>query len=199
MKTSGKMHYAWWIFIACCFISAGGFALVFDIVGIYLDTVSESLSIDMGALTLWLGIESLVEFFVMPFAGKLFTTKRINLFIALAALLVAGGHAGLLAVHRILAIRHLRRAYRVRHAIPLRASADDAHRQLVRREASGPHALDCHVVRGRLRHDLGAAVHVLPAGIRMADDVRHQCGPHCRHDPSLGTVRHQARSSRRGS
>lgn len=94
MKTSGKMHYAWWIFIACCFISAGGFALVFDIVGIYLDTVSESLSIDMGALTLWLGIESLVEFFVMPFAGKLFTTKRINLFIALAALLVAGGTLG---------------------------------------------------------------------------------------------------------
>ena len=48
----------------------------------------------MGALTLWLGIESLVEFFVMPFAGKLFTTKRINLFIALAALLVAGGTLG---------------------------------------------------------------------------------------------------------
>lgn len=87
-------HYAWLIFIGCCFLSAGGFALVFDVVGIYLDSVSESLNIDLDALTLWLGFESVAEFVIMPFAGKLFTNKRVNVFITIAALLVAGGTFG---------------------------------------------------------------------------------------------------------
>ena len=198
MKTSGKMHYAWWIFIACCFISAGGFALVFDIVGIYLDTVSESLSIDMGALTLWLGIESLVEFFVMPFAGKLFTTKRINLFIALAALLVAGGTLGFSLCTEFW--QFVICGALIGCGMPFLFGLPQT--TLIGNWFGEKHqgrmlsiAMSCEGVF----HDLGAAVHVLPAGIRMADDVRHQRGPHCRHDSSLGAVRHQARSSRRGS
>ena len=89
-----KFHYAWLIFIGCCFLSAGGFALVFDVVGVYLDDVSTSLNIDLDALTLWLGFESIAEFIVMPFAGKLFTTKRINWWITAAAIFVAGGTFG---------------------------------------------------------------------------------------------------------
>lgn len=89
-----KFHYAWLIFIGCCFLSAGGFALVFDVVGIYLDTVSESLDIDFDALTLWLGLESVAEFIIMPFAGKLFTSKRLNVWITVGALFVVAGTFG---------------------------------------------------------------------------------------------------------
>ena len=75
-------------------MSAGGFALVFDVVGVYLDTVSESLDIDFGALTLWLGLESVAEFIIMPFAGRLFESKRIHVFITVGAILVALGTLG---------------------------------------------------------------------------------------------------------
>ena len=93
-EKSQSFHYAWLVLIGCCFLSAGGFALVFDVVGVYLDTVSESLDIDFGALTLWLGLESVAEFIIMPFAGRLFESKRIHVFITVGAILVALGTLG---------------------------------------------------------------------------------------------------------
>ncbi len=93
-KVKSSSLRPWLVFLGCCFLSAGGFALVFDVVGIYLDPVSESLSIDLEQLTLWLGIESVIEFIIMPFAGKLFSSKRIGLYITIAAILVALGTFG---------------------------------------------------------------------------------------------------------
>ena len=89
MSGTTKMHYAWWIFIGCCFVNAASMAASISIVGVYLLPVSKSIGVGPGDWMLWMTICSVVSCIATSFWGQAIQTKSINIVTTLSAVLLA--------------------------------------------------------------------------------------------------------------
>lgn len=86
---SGKMHYAWLIFIGCCFVNAASMAASVSIVGVYLLPVSQSIGVGPGDWMVWMTVCSIVSCIATSFWGQAIQTKNINIVTTLSAVLLA--------------------------------------------------------------------------------------------------------------
>ena len=83
------MHYAWLIFIGCCFVNAASTAASISIVGVYLMPVSQSLGVGPGDWMLWMAFSSIVSAIATSFWGQAMQTRNINVVTSLAVVLLA--------------------------------------------------------------------------------------------------------------
>ncbi|HJH73346.1 MAG TPA: MFS transporter [Eggerthellaceae bacterium] len=88
-EKSGKMHYAWLIFIGCCFVYAGSMAASISIVGVYMLPVSQSIGVGPGDWMLWMTICSIVSAIATSFWGQAIQSRNINVVTSLSAILLA--------------------------------------------------------------------------------------------------------------
>jgi MFS family permease len=73
-----KVHYAIWIFIACCCTAAGGFALAVGLIGVYMVPVSQAYGISMTEFSLNGVALAIVQMIAFPIWGQLMK-KNIRL------------------------------------------------------------------------------------------------------------------------
>lgn len=88
---NGKIHYAWIIMIACCFLQAGQLGIIQNLSGVFLQPVSDSIGCGRGDLSLYMTIQAWSTAAVMPLVGRWLPTKNINVLMTVAAVLDGGG------------------------------------------------------------------------------------------------------------
>lgn len=81
--TSAKFHYAWWILVSCCFMFAGSMALLNSIIGVYMLPVTKALEVARGDFMFMLSVQSISIVLAMPFWGRVYNNKKININLAL--------------------------------------------------------------------------------------------------------------------
>lgn len=89
-----RFHYAWLIFAGCCCMTAGGFALVYSVAGVYLLPVSTSLGISTADVSMWLTADGVMALAAMPLAGYLLQKRSIGRYMTMGALFVVAGVFG---------------------------------------------------------------------------------------------------------
>ncbi len=85
----GKLHYAWLIFIGCCFVNAASMAASISIVGVYLLPVSSSIGVGPGDWMLWMTVCSIVSCIMTSIWGQFLQTKNINVVTSVSAAALA--------------------------------------------------------------------------------------------------------------
>ena len=88
-KIKGKMHYAWFIFIGCCFVNSAASAATLSIVGVYLMPVSQALGVGPGDWMMWMALSSVISAIATSFWGQALQDKNINVVTSLAVILLA--------------------------------------------------------------------------------------------------------------
>ena len=82
---NGKIHYAWIIMIACCFLQAGQLGIIQNLSGVFLQPVSDSIGCGRGDLSLYMTIQAWSTAAVMPLVGRWLPTKNINVLMTVSA------------------------------------------------------------------------------------------------------------------
>lgn len=77
-----KMHRAWLIMIACCFLQAGGIGALSSCAGIFLQPVCQELGFSMGQLSMYISIQGLFLAFALPVVGKILPKFNIRILIS---------------------------------------------------------------------------------------------------------------------
>ena len=85
-KKKGRLHYAWIIMIACCFIQAGQLGIIMNVGGVFLQPVSQTLGCGRGDLAIYMTVQAWALAFTMPLVGRLLPTKNINVLMTGAAI-----------------------------------------------------------------------------------------------------------------
>src|SRR6476619_3131929 len=85
-KKGKKLHYAWWIAIACCAIYAGSVGIVVACAGLFYKHVSTELGVGTADIVFYTTLMYLVITITLPFAGKIFSKFDIRLILSVAAL-----------------------------------------------------------------------------------------------------------------
>lgn len=88
---SGKLHYAWIIMIACCFLQAGQLGIIQNLAGVFIQPVADSIGCGRGDLSIYMTIQSFALAFTMPLVGRWLPTKNINVLMTIAAVIDGGG------------------------------------------------------------------------------------------------------------
>ena len=75
-------------------MTAGGFALVYSLAGVYLLPVSSSLGLSTADVSMWLTADGVAALVAMPLAGYLLQRKNIGRYMTFGAVLVIAGVLG---------------------------------------------------------------------------------------------------------
>ena len=81
-----KMHYAWWVMIACCALHFGVTGIAASTAGVFYSPVSSDLGVGVGTLSLHSTVQSISMMLFYPLAGKLLAKHDIRLTISLPTL-----------------------------------------------------------------------------------------------------------------
>lgn len=84
-----KIHYAWVIMIACCFIQAAGLGAVMQTAGVFFPPVAAELGFDLAPLALYLTCYFLVNAAMMPLVAKILPNYNIRIVLTVAMIIVA--------------------------------------------------------------------------------------------------------------
>lgn len=68
--SKGKIHYAWWILVACCAMQLAGQGIIGNCAGIFYSHVAEELGVGRGTVSLYATIMNVAVCVALPFAGK---------------------------------------------------------------------------------------------------------------------------------
>jgi len=79
-----KIHHAWWIMVASCFIMACGLGIIYNCAGIFFKPVGEALGINRGPLSLYMTVMNITMTLFLPLAGRILTRYRTELVVSLA-------------------------------------------------------------------------------------------------------------------
>ena len=85
-KEGKKLHYAWWIAVACCAIYAGSVGIIVSCAGLFYKHVSTELGVGTADIVFYTTLMYLVITITLPFAGKIFSKFNIRLILSVAAL-----------------------------------------------------------------------------------------------------------------
>lgn len=91
-NTKGKLHYAWLIVIAGCFLQGGSLGITFNAAGVFLQPVADSIGCGRGDLALYMTLMAFVTALTMPLVGKWLPTKNINILLTAATVICAIGY-----------------------------------------------------------------------------------------------------------
>ena len=67
-----RIHYAWWVFVACCVLSVVGFGLTINTASLYWTAISEDLGVTISQVSLMSTIGSLAGAAILAVTGQLF-------------------------------------------------------------------------------------------------------------------------------
>lgn len=82
-----KIHYAWWILVACCMIITGGMGVYRYTCGLYFTPVAKEFGVGMGAMGSLMTMQGIAGLAAVPLVSKLLPTKHIGKVVAGATLL----------------------------------------------------------------------------------------------------------------
>lgn len=85
-KKGKKLHYAWWVAVACCFIYAGSVGVVVSCAGLFYKSVSTELGVGTADIVFYTTLMYFVITITLPFAGKIFSKFNMRLILTVAAL-----------------------------------------------------------------------------------------------------------------
>ncbi|WP_338448287.1 MFS transporter [Niallia oryzisoli] len=85
-KKSKKLHYAWWIAIACCAIYAGSVGIIVACAGLFYKHVSTELGVGTADIVFYTTLMYFVITITLPFAGKVFDKINMRVLLSVAAL-----------------------------------------------------------------------------------------------------------------
>lgn len=71
-STGHKIHYAWWILIACCAIQAGSQGVIYNTYGIFISPVCSELGFKVGSFSLAQTFSAVAMMIAQPFAIYLY-------------------------------------------------------------------------------------------------------------------------------
>ena len=78
-----RIHYAWWVFAACCVLSIVGFGLTINTASLYWSAISDDLGVTISQISLMSTIGSLAGAATLSVTGMLF--EKVDLRILLTA------------------------------------------------------------------------------------------------------------------
>jgi MFS family permease len=87
-----KIHYAWWIMLACCLLNVGVLGIISYSAGIFFQPVVKELGISTGAMGMYVTIRSLAMAASMPLVGRILPRKSIGKILAAAACVCFGSY-----------------------------------------------------------------------------------------------------------
>lgn len=87
-KPRGKIHYAWWILVACCFMMLGGQGIIGNCGGIFYASVAESLGVGRGDISLYMTIANIACCVALPLAGKYLPRWNIRIVLPVAMTII---------------------------------------------------------------------------------------------------------------
>ncbi|MDD4803217.1 MAG: MFS transporter [Syntrophomonas sp.] len=90
MINPGRIHYGFYVLIACCAIGLTT-AITWNCAGIFIVPVISELSLNRGPFSLYLTIIALVMTFFLPLAGKIFAYKNARVILSVCVLVNAAG------------------------------------------------------------------------------------------------------------
>ncbi len=79
-----KIHYSWWIMLACCFIMACGLGIIYNCAGVFFKPVGDALGINRGPISLYMTLMNIIMTLLLPFAGRILTKYRIEFVVSIA-------------------------------------------------------------------------------------------------------------------
>lgn len=85
-KKGKKLHYAWWIAVACCAIYAGSVGIVVACAGLFYKHVSTELGVGTADIVFYTTLMYFVITITLPFAGKVFEKINMRVLLSVAAL-----------------------------------------------------------------------------------------------------------------
>lgn len=88
-KKSG-FHYGYLIVLTCCILMLGPCCFSFNTAGIFYDSVSTELGVGKGDFGLYMTIEYLTMFLMLPFAGRMLNKYDARVILTAAVIMVAG-------------------------------------------------------------------------------------------------------------
>lgn len=88
-----KIHYAWYILVACCLMQGGTIGLVQNCRGLFYNPVCTELGFKVSAFTLYSTAHGIGAFFMLPFAAKLLDRYPVRRVLGIATLFFCGSTA----------------------------------------------------------------------------------------------------------
>lgn len=80
-----KLHYAWWIAVACCAMYAGSVGIIVSCAGLFYKPVSKELGVGTAPLVFYTTLMYLVMTITLPFAGKILSKLNVRIILSIAA------------------------------------------------------------------------------------------------------------------
>lgn len=97
-QAKGKIHYAWWVLVACCALMLGGQGIIGNCAGVFFAPVATELGVGRGTLSMYMTIASLATCITLPLAGRMLPRWNIRIALPIAMTLMCV-NAGLMSVY----------------------------------------------------------------------------------------------------
>ncbi|WP_232050880.1 MFS transporter [Arabiibacter massiliensis] len=96
-----RIHPAWLMLIACCFLQAGGQGTIINSIGIMIPSVLGDLQFSQGSFMLYLTLQGLFMAGALPVVGRLLPKYNIRAVVSIAAVVVALAYASMGQFHEV--------------------------------------------------------------------------------------------------
>lgn len=84
-----RIHYSWFILIACCMLQFGSTGAIGYTFGIFFKPVTSELNVGIGSIALYITIQNITAAFAMPIVSKILPRKEINYIVATAMAIIS--------------------------------------------------------------------------------------------------------------
>lgn len=90
-----KIHYAWFILLACCIMQFGGLGILMNSISIFIPAVKENLGFTTAQYSTYIMFQQFAQAFMLPISGRIISKARTNISILLASIGVILANASL--------------------------------------------------------------------------------------------------------
>lgn len=88
-----KIHYAWWILVACCIMQFGGLGIIVNAATIFLPAIKSGLGFTTAEYSTYIMFHQFSQAFTLPISGRVLTKAKNNnpIILATIGLLISNG------------------------------------------------------------------------------------------------------------
>ncbi|MEG1873714.1 MAG: MFS transporter, partial [Ruthenibacterium sp.] len=86
MKSILKLHPAWLMLIACCFLQAGCTGILYNCAGIFFPPVCAELGFGVGELSFYMTMRGVFMMLLLPLAGRLLVRSNLRVLLSVSVL-----------------------------------------------------------------------------------------------------------------
>ena len=99
-KSSG-FHYGYLIVLSCCILMLGPCCFSFNTAGIFYNPVSKELGVGKGTFGMYMTVEYLTMFLILPFAGRMLNKLDARTILSTAVIMVSGSLMAMSTFHSV--------------------------------------------------------------------------------------------------